>query len=33
MALARDGSVPIHGLNYKDQPKDAAAWLDALAGW
>jgi cytochrome c biogenesis protein CcmG/thiol:disulfide interchange protein DsbE len=30
MALARDGSVPIHGLNYKDQPKDAAAWLDAL---
>jgi cytochrome c biogenesis protein CcmG/thiol:disulfide interchange protein DsbE len=30
MALAREGSVPIHGLNYKDAPKDAAAWLDAL---
>jgi cytochrome c biogenesis protein CcmG/thiol:disulfide interchange protein DsbE len=22
--------VPIHGLNYKDEPNDAAAWLDAL---
>lgn len=30
MALARNGPVPIHGLNYKDAPKDAAAWLDAL---
>ena len=30
MALSREGSVPIHGLNYKDQPDDASAWLDAL---
>ena len=22
------GDVPIHGLNYKDPPNDAAAWLD-----
>ncbi len=22
--------MPIHGLNYKDQPDDAAGWLDAL---
>ncbi|MBI2509760.1 MAG: DsbE family thiol:disulfide interchange protein [Betaproteobacteria bacterium] len=26
--LARE--VPVHGLNYKDQPQDAARWLDEL---
>ena len=26
--LARRQVVPIHGLNYKDQPDDAARWLD-----
>jgi len=26
--LARRKLVPIHGLNYKDKPEDAAAWLD-----
>lgn len=26
--LARRQVVPIHGLNYKDKPNDAAAWLD-----
>lgn len=30
MRLAREQTVPIHGLNYKDQPQDAAAWLDQL---
>jgi cytochrome c biogenesis protein CcmG, thiol:disulfide interchange protein DsbE len=30
MKLARDGTVPLHGLNYKDQPDDAAEWLDSL---
>lgn len=30
MSLARDKAIPIHGLNYKDQPEEAAAWLDAL---
>ena len=30
LALQREGVVPIHGLNYKDTPADAAAWLDAL---
>ena len=28
--LDREGAIPIHGLNYKDTPDDAAAWLDAL---
>ena len=28
MRLKRDRIVPIHGLNYKDAPDDAAAWLD-----
>ena len=28
VALARRKLVPIHGLNYKDKPDDAAAWLD-----
>jgi cytochrome c biogenesis protein CcmG/thiol:disulfide interchange protein DsbE len=30
MRLAEDGLVPIHGLNYKDRPEDAAKWLDDL---
>lgn len=30
MALARRGIAPIHGLNYKDKPDDAARWLGAL---
>ena len=28
MQISREGIVPVHGLNYKDQPADAAAWLD-----
>lgn len=28
MELSRTGSIPIHGLNYKDEQSDAAAWLD-----
>lgn len=30
MQLRREGFVPIHGLNYKDRPEDAARWLDEL---
>ncbi len=30
MQMYQENVVPIHGLNYKDQPNDAAAWLDAL---
>lgn len=30
MEVSRKGLVPIHGLNYKDQPQDAARWLDKL---
>ena len=30
MQLAASGVVPIHGLNYKDKPDDAAKWLDDL---
>jgi len=30
MALKASGAVPIHGLNYKDRPDDAAKWLDTL---
>lgn len=30
MALEANGVVPIHGLNYKDRPDDAAKWLDTL---
>lgn len=30
MTLAAQGTVPLHGLNYKDQPDDAAKWLDNL---
>ncbi|WP_292326858.1 DsbE family thiol:disulfide interchange protein [Mesorhizobium sp.] len=29
LQLAASGTVPLHGLNYKDQPDDAARWLDA----
>jgi len=28
--LAKKGVVPIHGLNYKDKPNDAQAWLGEL---
>jgi cytochrome c biogenesis protein CcmG/thiol:disulfide interchange protein DsbE len=30
MELKRSGVVPIHGLNYKDQPQDASAWLNTM---
>ena len=30
MELSKSGPVPIHGLNYRDQPADAAEWLDNL---
>jgi cytochrome c biogenesis protein CcmG/thiol:disulfide interchange protein DsbE len=30
MKLAAQVTVPLHGLNYKDQPDDAAKWLDSL---
>lgn len=30
MRLKAEGTVPIHGLNYKDKPADAAQWLDTL---
>lgn len=30
MKLKGDGVVPIHGINYKDRPEDAAKWLDDL---
>ncbi len=30
MRLRAEGTVPIHGLNYKDKPEDAANWLDTL---
>lgn len=26
--LKKKGTVPVHGINYRDQPRDAAAWLD-----
>ena len=28
MQISREGIVPVHGLNYKDAPADAARWLD-----
>lgn len=28
MQLAQDHAIPVNGLNYKDAPADAAAWLD-----
>jgi cytochrome c biogenesis protein CcmG/thiol:disulfide interchange protein DsbE len=30
MQLRRTGTVPVHGLNYKDRPDDAASWLDTM---
>jgi cytochrome c biogenesis protein CcmG/thiol:disulfide interchange protein DsbE len=30
MQLRANGAVPVHGLNYKDRPEDAASWLDEL---
>jgi cytochrome c biogenesis protein CcmG/thiol:disulfide interchange protein DsbE len=30
MRLQADGSIPVHGLNYKDKPEDARDWLDQL---
>ena len=30
MEIRAAGAVPVHGLNYKDAPRDAAAWLDKL---
>ena len=30
LELSRQGVVPIHGLNYKDKPQEAADWLDSL---
>ncbi|CZT37764.1 DsbE family thiol:disulfide interchange protein [Rhizobium sp. 9140] len=30
MRLAERRTVPIHGLNYKDRPQDAAQWLNTL---
>jgi cytochrome c biogenesis protein CcmG, thiol:disulfide interchange protein DsbE len=30
MQLEKEGVVPLHGLNYKDRPEDAAKWLDEL---
>jgi len=30
MGLRKEGLVPIHGINYKDKPDDAQAWLNEL---
>ena len=30
MRLSQDKTVPIHGINYKDSPDDAAKWLDTM---
>ncbi len=30
MEIRKSGIVPIHGLNYKDRPDDAEAWLNKL---
>jgi cytochrome c biogenesis protein CcmG/thiol:disulfide interchange protein DsbE len=30
MQIQRDGVLPVHGLNYKDRPEDAARWLDDM---
>ena len=30
MALEASGAVPIHGINYKDQPDDASEWLEEM---
>ena len=29
MELKENGIVPVHGINYKDRPEDAARWLGA----
>ena len=30
MRLSQDKTVPLHGINYKDAPDDAAKWLDTM---
>jgi len=30
LQLSKENIVPIHGIDYKDVPKDAANWLDTL---
>ncbi len=30
MGIKEAGIVPLHGLNYKDKPDDARAWLDEM---
>jgi cytochrome c biogenesis protein CcmG/thiol:disulfide interchange protein DsbE len=30
MQMKAKNLVPIHGINYKDRPEDAAKWLDAM---
>ncbi|PZX12461.1 cytochrome c biogenesis protein CcmG/thiol:disulfide interchange protein DsbE [Palleronia aestuarii] len=30
MALSESGEVPLYGINYKDPPEQARAWLDEL---
>ena len=30
MQMKAEGLVPIHGLNYKDQPDNAARWLNTM---
>ncbi len=30
MRLSAEGIVPVHGINYKDRPADAAGWLAEL---
>ena len=30
LQIAREKTVPIHGINYKDRPEDASAWLNVL---
>ena len=30
LRLKAEGVVPVHGINDKDRPEDAAAWLDTL---
>lgn len=30
MGIKQQGAVPLHGINYKDKPDDARAWLDEM---
>lgn len=30
MGIKANGLVPLHGINYKDKPDDARAWLDEM---